>query len=257
MRISHANLHTKLLPFAPLLVLIGLLELASFFGWLDPYLFPSPTMIAATFIEEPSLWLSAWRTLWTASLGFLLSGLIGMSLGIAFSSSRLIQRLFLPYAVFFQTVPIIAIAPLLVIWIGYGAPTVIASVFIVSVFPMIASTLSGIQSTEPALIDLFRVYGGSRPKILWSLQIPSALPQIFTGLRIAAGLAVIGAIVGEFIAGGGLGGWIDVARTRQRVDHIFAALLLATTSGLLFIAIINQISSAFLKQWHPSGADED
>ena len=128
--------------------------------------------------------------------------------------------------------PIIAIAPLLVIWFGYGMRTVIASAFIVSIFPVIANTLNGILSTDPALRDLFRLYGASPAVTLWKLRFPAALPQILTGLRIAGGLAVIGAIVGEFIGGQGLGSVVDVARTQQRTDKVFAAVLLASVLGL-------------------------
>ena len=107
----------------------------------------------------------------------------------------------------------------------------VASAFIVSIFPVIANTLDGILSTDPALRDLFRLYGASRSATLWKLRFPAALPQILTGLRIAGGLAVIGAIVGEFIGGQGLGSVVDVARTQQRTDKVFAAVLLASALG--------------------------
>ena len=168
------------------------------------------------------------------------------------SSSRAIQRSFYPYAVFFQTVPIIAIAPLLVIWFGYGMKTVIASAFIVSIFPVIANTLTGLLSTDPALRDLFRLYGASTGVTLVKLRFPAALPQILTGLRVASGLAVIGAIVGEFIGGQGLGSVVDIARTQQRVDKVFAAVLLASVLGLALFGLINLISALTLRRWHAS-----
>jgi NitT/TauT family transport system permease protein len=149
-------------------------------------------------------------------------------------------------------VPIIAIAPLLVIWFGYGMRTVVASAFIVSIFPVIANTLSGILSTDPALRDLFRLYGASGRDTLFKLRFPAALPQIFTGLRIASGLAVIGAIVGEFIGGQGLGSVVDVARTQQRVDKVFAAVLLASVLGLGLFGLINLVSALTLQRWHAS-----
>ena len=173
----------------------------------------------------------------SALVGFLLSTVAGIAIAVFLSSSRAIQRAFYPYAVFFQTVPIIAIAPLLVIWFGYGTRTVIASAFVVSIFPVIANTLSGILSTEPALRDLFRLYGASTLVTLFKLRFPAALPQILTGLRVASGLAVIGAIVGEFIGGQGLGSVVDVARTQQRVDKVFAAVLLASVLGLALFGL--------------------
>jgi NitT/TauT family transport system permease protein len=175
---------------------------------------------------------------------------------VLLSSSRAIQRAFYPYAVFFQTVPIIAIAPLLVIWFGYGMKTVIAAAFIVSIFPVIANTLTGLLSTDPALRDLFRLYGASPGVTLVKLRFPAALPQILTGLRVASGLAVIGAIVGEFIGGAGLGSVVDVARTQQRVDKVFAAVLLASVLGLALFGLINLVSVLTLRRWHASEAGQ-
>jgi NitT/TauT family transport system permease protein len=168
------------------------------------------------------------------------------------SSSRGVQRAFYPYAIFFQTVPLIAVAPLLVIWFGFGLETVIASAFVASVFPVIANTLSGILSTDPPLRDLFKLYGASPLVTLFKLRLPAALPQVFTGLRVSAGLAVVGAIVGEFIAGGGLGSVVDVARTQQRIDKVFAAVLLASLLGLGLFGLINLLSYLMLRRWHAS-----
>jgi NitT/TauT family transport system permease protein len=124
--------------------------------------------------------------------------------------------------------------------------------FIVSAFPVVANTLSGLLSTDPALRDLFRLYGASGWATLIKLRLPYALPSIMTGLRVAAGLAVIGAIVGEFIVGGGLGGVIDVAGTQQRVDKVFAGILLASLLGLTLFLLVNLISRAALRNWHSS-----
>ena len=145
-----------------------------------------------------------------------------------------------------------AIAPLLVIWFGYGMQTVVVSAFIVSVFPVIANTLNGLLSVDPALTDLFRLYGASASDTRWKLKFPAALPQILTGIRIAGGLAVIGAIVGEFIGGQGLGSVVDVARTQQRTDKVFAAVLLASLLGLALFGFINLVSRIALRRWHAS-----
>jgi NitT/TauT family transport system permease protein len=163
-----------------------------------------------------------------------------------------VQRTFYPYAVLFQTVPIIAIAPMLVIWIGFGMPTVITSAFIVSVFPVIANTINGLLSTDPPLRDLFRLYGASPAATMLKLRLPFALPAILTGLRVAAGLSVIGAIVGEFITGGGLGGIIDASRTQQRIDKVFAVLVLASLLGIALFGVVNVISRLTLRNWHAS-----
>ena len=217
------------------------------------FLVPRPSDVLRTLAREgDELWAAAGQTAMTSALGFTASAAFGVSAAVLLSSARWVQRAFYPYAVFFQTVPIIAIAPLLVIWIGYGWKTVAVSAFIVSVFPVVANTLSGLLSTDPALRDLFRLYGASGTATLLKLRLPFALPSILTGLRVAAGLAVIGAIVGEFIAGGGLGGVIDVARTQQRVDKVFAGILLASALGLTLFLLVNLISRAALRNWHAS-----
>jgi len=248
-----ARMSSLLPPLLPLLVSMGVFELAVRSGWVPSYLIPAPSEVFRSLIDDRfELATAAWRTLSSALIGLLLSFTSGTLFAIALSSSDLARRAFYPYAVFFQTVPIIAIAPLLVIWFGFGQPTVIASAAIVSVFPIIASTLLGLKSTEPALIDLFNLYSASAKQMLYMLKIPFALPQIFSGLRIASGLAVVGAIVGEFIGGGGLGSVVDSARTQQRIDRVFAAVLISALLGVVLIGAVNFVSALTLGSWHTS-----
>lgn len=243
----------RLAPLFPLILMLALMEILVGTGVVPRYLLPSPSEIISALSQDSNeLWQSAYETFYCSVAGFFLSSILGVALGVLFSSARWVQRAFYPYAIFFQTVPIIAIAPLLVIWFGYGTPTIIISSAIVAVFPMIASTLDGIRATDPALLDLFQLYRADRFQRLFKLSIPFALPQIFIGLRISSGLSVIGAIVGEFIAGGGLGGIIDVARQRQRIDQVFAAILLASVIGLAFVGFVNISSRRLLRHWHPS-----
>jgi NitT/TauT family transport system permease protein len=240
-------------PLIPLAVVTLVLEWMVRGGMVPAYLIPAPSAVVRALIDSRAELAEAMaKTSAAALLGFALSTLTGIAMAVALSSSRAIQRSFYPYAVFFQTVPIIAIAPLLVIWFGYGMKTVIASAFIVSIFPVIANTLQGLLSTDPALRDLFRLYRASGAVTLFKLRFPAALPQILTGLRVASGLAVIGAIVGEFIGGAGLGSVVDVARTQQRVDKVFAAVLLASVLGLALFGLINLISRVTLRRWHAS-----
>lgn len=248
------NLVRRVLPtLMPLIVVTLSVELLVRSGFIRAYLLPPPSAVIAAMREQGANLLSATlRTSAAALVGFLLSTIAGIAIAVFLSSSAAIQRAFYPWAVFFQTVPIIAIAPLLVIWFGYGMTTVIASAFICSIFPVIANTLTGILSTDPALRDLFRLYGASTATTLWKLRIPAALPQVFTGLRVAAGLGVIGAVVGEFIGGGGLGAVVDVARTQQRTDIVFAAVLLASGLGLALFGFINLLSWLALRRWHAS-----
>jgi NitT/TauT family transport system permease protein len=221
--------------------------LLSFFLWyfliatnvVPSYLVPSPFSVAQTFSDSFNDYVTALKSTLTSTLiGFSLSALLGFACALVFASSEFLKKAFLPFAVFFQTVPIIAIAPLLVIWFGFGEPTVRVSAFIVSFFPVLANSLEGLLNIDPGLDELFTAFSASRFQRLWSLQIPSSMASFFTGLQIAAGLAVIGAIVGEFIAGGGLGGLIDSARTQQRVDLVFGAILLSSGLGVVLIGTI-------------------
>lgn len=240
-------------PLLPLIFFIGLAEMAVRLQWVPSYLIPAPSDVFRSLVDDRlELGSAAWETLSSALAGLLLSFFAGTLFSVALSSSDLARRAFYPYAVFFQTVPIISIAPLLVIWFGFGRPTVIASAAIVSVFPIIASTLLGLKSTEPALVDLFKLYAATGRQTLWMLRIPFALPQIFSGLRIASGLAVVGAIVGEFIGGGGLGSVVDSARTQQRIDRVFAAVLISSLLGIVLVGAVNFVSALSLGSWHAS-----
>ena len=252
---GRALLRTVLPPLVPLVAVTLLLEIAVRQQWVRAFLVPAPSTVARTLWDEAPQFRALALETTTASLaGFALSIAVGISIAVALSSATWIQRAFYPYAVFFQTVPIIAIAPLLVIWLDFER-TVRASAFIVSVFPVIANTLSGLLSTDPALRDLFKLYGAGRMATLWKLRLPYALPSILTGLRVAAGLAVVGAIVGEFITGAGIGGDIIVARQQQRVDRVFADLLLSALLGIALFALINLTSRLTLRNWHASEAD--
>lgn len=260
-------------PVVVFVVVLAAAEVAVRGGWVPSYLVPRPTDVLRVLGVPPALlprpvifapnptadaadlWAALLETAGASVLGFGLSVTAGLLAAVALSSSAWVQRAFYPYAVFFQTVPIIAVAPLLVIWFGYGLPTIVASAFIVSVFPVIANTLTGLRSTEPALRDLFRLYRAGPAATLLKLRLPSALPNILVGLRIAGGLAVIGAIVGEFIAGGGLGAVIDAARTQQRVEKVFAAVLLASLLGVGLLGFLGLLSRLLLRRWTP--ADQD
>ena len=253
---SAANLGRNVLPpVVPFVVVTLVTELAVRQGWVPSFLVPAPSSVGTSLFRDwPELWRATLNTAIASLTGFGMSAIIGSLIAIALSSAAWVQRAFYPYAVFFQTVPIIAIAPLLVIWFGWDR-TVVASAFIVSIFPVIANTLTGLLSTDPALCDLFRLYDGKRLATLFKLRLPFALPHMMTGLRIAAGLAVIGAIVGEFITGSGIGGAIMVSRQQNRVDKVFAGLLLASLLGIVLFALINLISWLALRHWHASEAE--
>jgi NitT/TauT family transport system permease protein len=248
----------------PLLTLIGLVllwQLVVKAADLPRWQVPAPSDVAAAFRDHgPTLRAATFTTAQAALLGFAASAIVGIAVGIALSATRLIERAFYPFTLFLQTVPLIAIAPLLVLWFGVGLPSVTVSAFIVSLFPVIANTLAGMRSVDPALRDLFRLYGASRTATLFKLKLPFALPAILTGLRIASGLAVIGAIVGEFVAGmadehQGLGILVLSANRNLQTATVFAAVLLAAALGLFLFAAISLLGHRLLRHWHASAVE--
>lgn len=243
-------------PLLSLGFIMGTLEILLGAFAVPAYLLPRPSaVLIALYQNSADLARATLQTSLAATLGLLASAVLGSLAAILLCSHPWIRRAFYPYAVFFQTVPIVAIAPMLVIWFGYGLNAIIASAFIVSVFPIIANTLTGLLSTDPALRDLFHIYRAGRLTTLLKLRIPGALPHFLTGLRIASGLAVIGAIVGEFVAdtyqnGGGIGTAVVIAIKEQKTDKVFAAVLMASLLGLSFFALVNLFSQLAMRRWH-------
>lgn len=238
-----ARLRERLPAWVFLILLVGFWELTVARGWVPDYLLPAPSGIGATMVDlRVELWAATLATLRAIVWGLVTSAITGVLLAVAFFAVPILRRAILPFCVFFQTVPIIAIAPLLVIWFGFGETTVRASAFIVSLFPILANTLTGLEETDPLLRELFRLYRPSRLRTILKLQLPSAIPYMLTGLRIAVGLATIGAIVGEFIAGGGIGALIDSALTQQRVDLVFSGVLASTALALVLVLAIDLLS---------------
>lgn len=255
-----SSLRAALAPLAAFAVSLVLWEAATRVFAIPMWLLPPPSAIAAVAARESAPLLNAALTTGrTVLVGFGMSTVVGVLAAILLSSSRLLERALSPYALFLQTVPIVAIAPLLVLWFGPGTRAVSVSSFIVSLFPVIANTLAGLRSVEPPLRDLFRLYGAGRLATLWKLELPAALPNLFTGLRVASGLAVIGAITGEFVAGfsedaAGLGILVLTAYRQLRTDLLFAAVLAATVLGLALFAAVSLTGSRLLRRWHPSAS---
>lgn len=242
-------LSDKLPAWIFLLLVLAAWQLIVAKQWVPNYLLPSPRdILIATQDNWADIIAALQSTALSIGWGLGMSFTIGVTMAVLFFSIPLLRKAVLPFCIFFQTVPIIAIAPLLVIWFGFGQPTVKASAFIVSLFPILANTLTGLQQTDPLLKEVFQLYRPSRWQLILKLQIPSALPYILTGLRIAVGLSVIGAIVGEFIAGGGLGSLIDAARTQQRVDLVFSGVLMSSLLALVLILAIDAISALIARR---------
>jgi NitT/TauT family transport system permease protein len=242
-------------PLVTFVAIVAFWEIAVRALGVPKFLVPPPSAVAAAIVTDaPTLAASMTTTAEGALAGFALSATFGVAAGLVLSLSRTIERGLYPYALFLQTVPIVAVAPLLVLWFGPGLRAVSVSAFIVSVFPVIANTLSGMRGVDPRLRDLFRLYGAKRSDSLFKLELPFALPSIATGLRVASGLSVIGAIVGEFVAGfsegsAGLGITVLAAYRQLRTDLLFAAVMLASVLGLGLFAAVNLVSSLVLRRF--------
>lgn len=249
----------KLLP--PLGVLVAFVAVWAAYVRLTnapAYLMPRPDAVLRSLVADrdqliPSL---GWTAL-AAVAGFAASAIAGILVALPLSASALLRNAVYPYTLFFQTVPIVAIAPMLIIWLGFGVGPVAVCAFIVSVFPVIANTLTGLLSTEPALSDLFRLYGAGPIDSLWKLRLPFALPAIFSGLRVSAGLSVIGTVVAEFFVGQivgrvGLGVRIVSSIKQSRTDLAFAAVLLTSLLGLAMFTAVNAAGHLVLRRWHAS-----
>lgn len=244
----------------PLLVLLALLFAWQCAVWLlqpGDYVLPAPLAVASEAQAQPLLLLRALRqTALSAVLGFLLAAACGIVAGSIISFSSFLRRGLYPLATLLQMVPVVAIAPVLVIWCGYGRPTVVASATIVAVFPVLANTLEGIRSCDPKLHELFSVCGASRLARWWRLELPAALPQVVTGLRIAAGLAVIGAVVGEFIGAfvsdPPIGTVIQTAMREGNTALVLAAVACSTVAGFALFGVVSLIGHLLLRRWHAS-----
>jgi NitT/TauT family transport system permease protein len=224
------------------------------------YLLPAPQEVAAAFIANAGTVLAATLvTLREATFGYAAAILLGISFAAILSQSRVLERSFYPYAVLLQTVPVIAVAPLIVLWFGYDERSVVIISLIISLFPIINNTLLGLRSTSRSLVELFAMHHTGRFVSFWKLRMPSALPNIMAGLRVSAGLSVIGAIVGEFIIGsgnsqGGLGVQIIFAQGRMYTALLFAEVISATALGFLFFIAVSLTSNLLLRHWHESAS---
>jgi NitT/TauT family transport system permease protein len=219
---------------------------------------PAPSDIAAAFGDNFwSLLGSLWTTLRVTVEAFVLAVVGGVALAILFSFSRTIEAALYPYAVILQVTPVVAIAPLILIWTKYDVePTLIILAWIVAFFPVLSNTTLGLRSADHNLIDLFRLYRASRWQVLWRLQLPSALPYLLGAMKISGGLALIGAVVAEFVAGSGTAtglAWrIVEAGNRLEIAKMFAALGLLATVGVLLFAVLSLTEWLFLRRWHES-----
>jgi NitT/TauT family transport system permease protein len=224
---------------------------------LPPYVLPGPGLVATTLTADGNLlWNSLLVTLRTTFEGFLLAAVGGIGLAILFNQSRLVEYSFYPYAVILQVTPVVAIAPLLLIYLPQPLAVLVCA-WIVAFFPVLANTTLGLSSVDHNLLALFDLYKASRWQVLWNLKLPSALPQILAGLRIAGGLSLIGAVVAEIAAGSagagsGLAYRIAESGYRLNIPRMFAALILWSLAGVAIFYALSAMSHLVLRRWHES-----
>ncbi len=226
------------------------------------YIVPGPVAIGAAFAADPGGLLAALgATLTVTAIALLAAAVLGVALALAMSASRLAQAAIQPWAVVLQVTPIVAIVPLVIIWVGYlvRSPrlstliTLVVSATIVAFFPVFANTAAGLASAPPELADLFRLYGAGRWQTLRLLRAPAALAYFLAGLRISGGLALVGAVVAEFVAGSGgvatgLAYTIQEAGFRLQVPRMFAALVLLALTGIAINAALGAFAHAVLRR---------
>jgi NitT/TauT family transport system permease protein len=176
------------------------------------------------------------------------------------SLSKTVEKSFYPYTIILQTLPIVAVAPIIVIWFGAGINAIVIISFLISFFPILSNTLTGLNSTDQNLKNLFFLYNAKKTQTIWKLRFPAALPYIMAGLKISCSTSVVGAIVGEYVAGigggkGGLGYGITVAAARLETPYLFACGFSAALMGIGFFLVINAVSNRLLRSWHESAMD--
>jgi NitT/TauT family transport system permease protein len=244
-------------------LLVAALLLGAWQGWtvvaqVPAYLVPSPWAIATTLVADWGLLSGAlWVTVKITVLAFLVSVVVGSLVAFAFVQSRWIESAFFPYAVLLQVTPVVAIAPLIIIWVKDPTASLVVCATLVALFPIISNTTVGLRSVNPGLASYFKLQRASRWQTLVRLRIPSALPYFFAGLRISGGLALIGAVVAEFVAGtGGTGTGLAYQILQSgyqlNIPRMFAALVLISLTGVAVFAVLSALSRWALGGWHES-----
>ena len=243
--------------------LIGVLALGVWEGivrveQIPPYILPGPLLIARTLITDWStLFPSLLVTLAITEAAFFVSAVLGLLLAVLFTQSAWIERAFFPYAVILQVTPLVAIAPLIILWVKWVPLALLVCAWLVAFFPVLSNTVLGLTSTDRNLVDLFRLYSATRWQALRYLRLPAALPFFLGGLRISGGLALIGAVVAEFVAGtggaqSGLAFRILEAGYQLQIPRMFAAVFLISAAGVLIFILLQGLSRVALGRWHES-----
>ena len=246
----------------PVLIGVAVIALWEALVWaleVRRFVLPSPSLIAQALVADfGSLMGSLWFSLSVTLQAFVLAVVGGVTLAILFSQSRIVELGLFPYAVILQVTPIVSIAPLVIIWVGFDNVhrALLILAWIVAFFPILSNTTLGLRSADHNLRNLFELYGASRWQVLTQLQIPSALPYLLAGMKISGGLALIGAVVAEFVAGSGsatgLAWRIIESSNRLNIPKSFAALILMSLTGVAIFMALHGLQHLMLRKWHES-----
>ncbi|HVH73476.1 MAG TPA: ABC transporter permease [Stellaceae bacterium] len=260
---SRTRLSRVAAPLAIGLVFLLLWQAVVTIERIAPYILPTPLRVAQSlWMDGPSLLSSLLVTLKVTLAALAAAAFFGGAIALLFSRSRLLELSLFPYAVILQVTPIVAIAPLIIIWVRQPFLALLVCAWIVAFFPIVSNTTLGLNSADRNLIALFRLYGASPGQTLYYLRLPTALPYFLAGLRISGGLSLIGAVVAEFVAGTGgtqtgLAFRILEAGYRLAIPRLFAALFLLSLTGILIYLALDLLSRFLLRHWHESAAGEE
>ena len=240
-------------PILLIAVLLVLWELAVRAFHIPPYLVPAPrAVVVQLFAQWSELWRQSLVTTYATVGGFALSIAFGIPMAVAIAYSRLMESMLYPILVFSQSVPKIAIAPLFVVWFGFGIIPKVIAAFLLGFFPVVVSTVMGLKSVEPEMVDLAQSMKASRLQIFLKISLPNALPSIFSGLKVSVTLAVVGAVVGEFVgSNSGIGYVLQIANGNFDLPLMFAALFLLSMIGVLLFVAVDLVEHLVIP-WHAS-----
>lgn len=223
------------------------------------FLLPQPHRVLMKLWDPataPDIWTALWRTTVVSLTGLAIAIAIGVIWAIAMNQARWVERALFPYAVMLQAIPILAITPLIGFWFGYNFTARVVVCVLIALFPMVSNTLFGLQSVDRSMRELFKLQGASRATILSRLEMPAASPAIFAGMRISAGLSVVGAIVGEFFfqrGTPGIGSLISTYSARLRSEELFASVLVASLLGVVIFLVFGWLGKRAVGKWYDFG----
>ena len=247
-----------LLPLAVLAVVVAVWYLVSYV-FLDEsrrFLMPPPDQVVTEGLFGPNageMWQALWQTTKIAMTGLLIAAVVGIVWAIVMAQSKRAETALFPYAVFLQCIPVLALVPLIGFWFGFGFSARVFVCVLIALFPMVSNTLFGLQSVDPGMRDLFALHKPSRLTVLRKLELPAAMPSIFVGLRTSGGLAVVGAIVGDFFfkqGTPGIGVLLDNYRSRLQSPDLFAAIILASLLGVVVFLVFGLIGNRVVGRWY-------